>query len=66
MKTVFTLTFIIAVIITTGIGSLVVLDVLSYDQGKEYIFKALSVIALLGAASALITLVAGNSKTPDR
>ena len=61
MKIVFILTFILAVIVSAGIGSLVIFEVLSLDQAKEYIFKAVSVIALLGAASALIALVTGST-----
>ena len=61
MKIVFILTFILAVIVSAGIGSLVIFEVLSFDQAKEYIFKAVSVIALLGGASALIALVTGST-----
>ena len=61
MKIVFILTFILAVIVSAGIGSLVIFEVLSFDQAKEYIFKAVSAIALLGAASALIALVTGST-----
>ena len=62
MKIVFTLTIVLAVIVSTGIGSLVIFEVLSLEQAKEYIFKAVSVIALLGAASALIALVTANTE----
>ncbi|MBT8129360.1 MAG: hypothetical protein KJP10_05165 [Gammaproteobacteria bacterium] len=61
MKIVFILTIVLAVIVSAGIGSLVIFEVLSFDQAKEYIFKAVSVIVLLGAASALIALVTGNT-----
>ena len=61
MKIVFTLTIVLAVIVSAGIGSLVIFEVLSFDQAKEYIFKAVAVIVLLGAASALIALVTGSS-----
>jgi uncharacterized BrkB/YihY/UPF0761 family membrane protein len=61
MKIVFTLTFILAVIVSAGIGSLVIFEVLSFDQAKEYIFKVVSVIVLLGVASALIAFVTGNN-----
>jgi hypothetical protein len=61
MKIVFTLTIVLAVIVSAGIGSLVIFEVLSIDRAKEYIFKAVSVIVLLGVASALIALVTGNT-----
>ena len=61
MKIVFTLTVVLAVIVSAGIGSLVIFEVLSFDQAKEYIFKAVAVIVLLGAASALIAFVTGSS-----
>ena len=61
MKIVFTLTIVLAVIVSAGIGSLVIFEVLSLDQAKEYIFKALSVIILLGGASAAIAFVTGNN-----
>ena len=61
MKIVFTLTIILAVIVSAGIGSLVIFEVLSIVQAKEYIFKAVSVIVLLGVASALIALVTGST-----
>ena len=62
MKIVFTLTIILAVIVSAGIGSLVILEVLSFDQAKEYIFKAVSFIVLIGVASAMISLVTGNTE----
>ena len=63
MKAVFNLTLMIAVIVAAGIGCLVIVDVLTFDQGKDYAFKALAVIALLGGASAIISLFAGNKKS---
>lgn len=60
MKVVFTLTLIIAVIISASIGCLIIFDVITVDQGKDYIFKALSAIILLGASSAVIGLVTGD------
>ena len=61
MKTIFTLTLVLAVIVSAGIGSLVIFEVLSFDQAKEYIFKALAVIILFGGASAVIAFVTGNT-----
>jgi branched-subunit amino acid ABC-type transport system permease component len=64
MKIVFTLTFVIAVILSAGIGCLVILEILTFDEGKQYIIKALSVVLLLGVSSAVIALVTGNKNTP--
>lgn len=60
MKTVLILTLIIAVIVSTAIGCLVIFEVFSVDQGLDYAFKALAAIVLLGASSALISLVTSN------
>jgi branched-subunit amino acid ABC-type transport system permease component len=65
MKLVFTLTFILAVIVSAGIGCLVIFEIISFDQGKNYLLKTVAVIVLLGAASAVIALVSGSKNTPD-
>jgi len=64
MKLVITLTLIIAVVVSAGIGCLVIFEILSLGQGLEYILKSLAVIALLGAASAAISLVTGKHNAP--
>jgi len=60
MKLVITLTLIIAVVVSAGIGCLVIFEILSLG----YILKSLAVIALLGAASAAISLVTGKHNAP--
>lgn len=64
MKTVLTLTLVVAVIVSAGIGCLVIFGIFSVEQGLEYSFKALAAIVLLGVASAAISLVTGNSGGP--
>lgn len=65
MKTVLALTLIVAVIISTVIGCLVIFEIFSVDQGLDYAFKALAAIALLGVSSALISLVTSNKGAPE-
>ena len=63
MKVVLILTFIIAVIMTAGIGSLVIFEVLTFDQGLDFLLKTLAAVILLGASSAVIALVIGSKNT---
>lgn len=65
MKVVLILTFIIAVILSSSIGCLIIFEVFTFDQGMEYIFKTLAAIILLGVSSAAIALVTGNKNTPS-
>lgn len=65
MKTVLTLTLIVAVLISTAIGCLVIFEVFSVDQGMDYAFKALAAIFLLGVSSAVISLVTSNKGAPE-
>lgn len=60
MKTVLILTLVVAVIMSAGIGCLVIFGIFSIEQGLDYSFKALAAIVLLGVASAAISLVTGN------
>jgi len=66
MKIVFTLTFLLAVILFTVIGCLVIFEVFTFDEGMEFSYKALSAILLLGAASALVSLTIRNKNPPRR
>lgn len=64
MKVVLTLSLVIAVIVTAGIGCLMIFEIISFDLGMDYIFKAIAVIILLGISSVIIALVTGNKNTP--
>lgn len=66
MKTVLMLTFVIAVIMSTGIGCLVIFGMLTVDQGLNYGIKALATIVLLGIASAVISLVTRSGSAPEK
>jgi hypothetical protein len=66
MKMVMTLTLVLAIITAAGIGSLVILEVMTEESGKELLFKSLAVIVLLGACSALIALLTANRNTPEK
>ena len=61
MKVVFTLTFVIAIILTTLIGCLVILEIISLAQGKAYLWKSLALAVLLGGASALLAYLSGRA-----
>lgn len=65
MKTVINLTLIIAVIISAGIGCLVIFGMISVDQGMNYGLKALAAIVLLGVASAVISFVTSSGDAPE-
>lgn len=63
MKIVLNLTLIIAVIVSTLIGCLVIFEILTVDQGMEYLLKALAVIFLVGISSVLVRLVTMDRNT---
>ncbi len=65
MKTVLVLTLIVAVIVSTAIGCLVIFEIFSVDQGLEYTFKALAAIVLLGVVSAVVSLVTNIKGAPE-
>lgn len=65
MKIVFLLSLMIAMIVTTVIGCLIIFDVFSLQQGMDFGLKALSAIALLGGASAIFSLFIRNKKSSD-
>ncbi len=62
MKKVLVLSIIFAVIAVAGLGSLMIFEILSLEQGFNYLIKALAAIVLLGGASAVIVLVMGGSQ----
>ncbi len=64
MKTVLSLTLVIAVSVSAIIGCLVIFNIFTVDQGMDYLYKALSAIFLLGAASALIRFVTDSKGSP--
>ena len=66
MKAILMLTLVIAVIVLTAIGCLMIVDVLSVEAGNSLAFKSLAAILVLGAASALIALLIRNRNTPER
>ena len=57
MKAILMLTLVVAVIVLTAIGCLMVVDVISMEAGRELAFKSLAAILVLGAASAAIALL---------
>jgi branched-subunit amino acid ABC-type transport system permease component len=62
MKVIFNMTFILSIIISVGIGCLIIFEVLTFDQGLDYILKSLAVLILLGLSSAAITFVTNKNK----
>jgi len=64
MKIIFNLTLILAVVISAGIGCLIIFEVFEFEQGLDYILKALAAIVLLGVSSAAVTFMTVNNK-PD-
>ena len=65
MKVIFNFTLVIAIIISASIGCLVIFDVFTYDQGIEYIIKAIAAITLIGLSSAGVSLVTGNKTSQN-
>ena len=57
MKNILVLTAIFAILAASAIGCLMIFEVYSFDQGTSFLLKALAVIFLLGAASAVIALI---------
>lgn len=66
MKKVLLLTVILGIIATAGIGCLMIFGMLSFAEGMEFILKAWAGILLLGAASAVITLIVGRQSRPEQ
>ena len=62
MKVIYSLTFILVIIISAGIGCLTIFEVLTFDQGLDYILKASAAIVLLGLSSAAISFVNTKNK----
>ena len=62
MKKVLVLSVIFAVIAVAVLGSLMIFEILSLEQGFNYLVKALAAIVLLGGASAVILLVMGDNR----
>ena len=65
MKVIINLTVILSVIISAGVGCLVIFDVVTFDQGIDYILKSLAAIVLLAVASAAITFVTRKNKPTE-
>jgi len=65
MKTVLSLTLVIAVSVSAIIGCLVIFNIFTVDQGMDYLYKALSAIILMGVASALIRFITDRKGNPD-
>ena len=61
----FLLTLVIAVIVLTAIGCLMVVDVIGMEAGKDLPFKSLAAILLLGVASAAVALLIRERKRSD-
>ena len=65
MKVIYSLTFILAVIMSAGIGCLIIFEVFTFDQGLDYMLKVLAVIILLGLSSAAIAFVTTKNKSNE-
>ena len=64
MKAILLLTLVIALVVLTAIGCLMIVDVVSFETGKELAWKSLAAIAVLGVASSVIAQVIANKKNP--
>lgn len=62
MKAILMLTLVIAVVVLTAIGCLMIVDVISVETGRDLALKSLAAIAVLGVSSAAIALLIRNRK----
>lgn len=66
MKTVLVLTLVIALLVASSIGCLMIFEVFTLVQGAELLLKSLAALILLGVTSAAIAFIASPATTSSR
>ena len=65
MKAICVFSLVIAVMMSAGIGCLIIFEAFTFDQGMGYLAKTLAAIALLGVSAGVIALLTGSRDAPS-
>ncbi|MGI9241174.1 MAG: hypothetical protein ACR2RV_10260 [Verrucomicrobiales bacterium] len=65
MKAISIFALVLAIMMSAGIGCLIIFEAFTLEQGVVYLSKTVAAIALLGASAAVIALLTGSRDAPS-